>query len=154
MKITDVEVIKNGEQDLIDGITADLDWTVLEKIFEGRHQLGLGEDVTYKKGDIVVHDNQIAYLLEFDITVPISIILDRSGNCLKIQSTHSRDSAQGGEAVEETEESEPEKQEDPPLAEILSGEAGFSEPGAESGDDRIASLVEDARQAFEEREEG
>ena len=80
MKITNDEIIRNGEQDLIDAINGDLDWEVMEDIFQKEHKLAFGEDVEYKKGDIVVHDNQVTYRLEFDVKVNLSILLDRQGN--------------------------------------------------------------------------
>ncbi len=85
MKITDNEVIRSGEQELIDGITADLNWEAVEKLFMEQHHLPLGEDVSYKKGDLVVHENKIAYLLEFEVKVPLSMLLDREGNCITIR---------------------------------------------------------------------
>jgi hypothetical protein len=88
MKVMDQEVIRSGEQDLIDGITADLDWTAVEQVFLDNHNLRLGEDVEYKSGDLVVHDQQVAYLLEFEVKVPLSIVLDREGNCLSIMSSN------------------------------------------------------------------
>ena len=80
MKITSDEIIRNGEQELIDAINADLDWEVMEDIFQKEHKLALGEDVEYKKGNIVVHDNQVAYCLEFNVKVNLSILLDRQGS--------------------------------------------------------------------------
>jgi hypothetical protein len=80
MKITNNEIIRNGEQELIDSINGDLDWEAMEEIFLKEHKLGIGEDVEYKKGDIVVHNNQVAYRLEFDIKVKLSILLDRQGD--------------------------------------------------------------------------
>ena len=80
MKITNGEIIRNGEQDLIDAINGDLDWEVMEDIFQKEHKLAFGEDVEYRKGDIVVHDEQIAYRLEFDVKVNLSILLDRQGS--------------------------------------------------------------------------
>jgi len=80
MKITNDEIIKNGEQDLIDAINVDLDWEFMEDIFQKEHKLAFGEDVEYKRGDIIVHDNQVAYRLEFDVKVNLSILLDRQGS--------------------------------------------------------------------------
>jgi len=84
MKITNDQIIRNGEQDLIDAINGDLDWEVMEEIFQKEHKLGFGEDVEYKKGDIIVHDNQVAYRLEFDVKVNLSVLLDRQGGCISI----------------------------------------------------------------------
>jgi hypothetical protein len=87
MKITNNEIIRNGEQELIDAINGDLDWEAMEKIFQKEHKLGIGEDVAYKKGDIVVHNNQIAYRLEFDVKVTLSILLDRQGDYISFSTT-------------------------------------------------------------------
>ena len=57
MKITNDKIIRSGEQELIDSINGDLDWEAMEEIFHKEHKLGIGEDVEYKKGDIVVHNN-------------------------------------------------------------------------------------------------
>ena len=84
MRITNSEVIKSGEQDLIDAITADLDWGAIENIFREQHNLGIDEDVEYKQGDIVVHENQIAYQLQFEVKVTVSVLLDREGNYLSV----------------------------------------------------------------------
>ena len=43
---------------------------------------GNAEDVEYKSGDIIVHNNQIAYQLRFDVKVTLSVLLDREGNCI------------------------------------------------------------------------
>jgi hypothetical protein len=87
MKITSVDVIKNGERDLMDAITADLDWSAVEKIFKERHNLSIEEDIEYKKGDIVVHDEHVAYRLDFAARVMVSVLLDRDGNYLSIDIT-------------------------------------------------------------------
>ena len=86
MKITGSEVIKSGERELIDGIAAELDWGVIEEIFKNEHKLGIKEDVEYKSGDIIAHNNQIAYKLEFEIKVALSVLLDRNGNYLSVDS--------------------------------------------------------------------
>ncbi|MBW2615123.1 MAG: hypothetical protein JRD02_02970 [Deltaproteobacteria bacterium] len=86
MRITDSEVIKSGEKDLIDAITGDLDWGAIEEIFRRDHKLGIGEDVECKKGDIVVYNNQVAYRLEFDVKVALSVLLDREGNYVSVTS--------------------------------------------------------------------
>jgi len=87
MKITNSEVIKGGERELMDVITADLDWSAIEGIFREQNRLEIGEDVEYRHGDIVVHDNQIVYELEFEVKVAFSILLDRDGNCISVKNS-------------------------------------------------------------------
>lgn len=87
MKITNHEVIKSGEQELIDAITADLDWESIEDLFSREHKLKIEDNVEYKKGDIVVYNDQIAYQLEFDVNIVLSVLLDREGNYLAVTSS-------------------------------------------------------------------
>jgi hypothetical protein len=84
MKITNADVIKNGEKDLIDSITADLDWGAIEEIFLTEHNLGIDEDIEYKSGDIVAHDSQVAYKLEFTVKVNLSVLISRDGEYLSV----------------------------------------------------------------------
>lgn len=94
MKITNPEVIKNGESDLIDAITADMDWVAIEEVFGEKHKLNIDDNVEYKKGDIVVYNNQIAYKLEFDVKVNLSILLDRNGNYISVSTSLDPDNAE------------------------------------------------------------
>lgn len=84
LKITNSEIIKSGERELIDTITGDLDWNTIEKIVRERHKLSIQDDIEYKQGDLIVHDNKVAYRLDFDIKVSLSVIFDRDGNCLSL----------------------------------------------------------------------
>jgi len=99
MKITDPEVIKSGESELIDAITADMDWGGIGKVFMEKHKLDIDDDVEYKNGDIVVYNNQIAYKLDFDVKVNLSILLDREGSYISLSTD--LDSGPVGENGEE-----------------------------------------------------
>lgn len=123
MKITDADIIQTGERELIDAITADLDWGVIEDIFKKDHHLGIEEEVEFRRGDMVVHDDQIAYKLDFEVKIPLSVLLDREGNYLSVTSSadlHKEDAEIEGaveeiaseETVEESYTDESEKSED------------------------------------------
>jgi hypothetical protein len=111
MKISNEDVIKSGEQDLIDGISADLDWDAIERIFAEQHRLAVGEDVEYRSGDLVVYDNQVAYKLEFDVKIPFTVLLDRLGNHLAVFSTsdmgHGHEDLPDQNTTRETDEETP-----------------------------------------------
>jgi hypothetical protein len=104
MQITHADIIKNGEQDLIDSITADLDWGAIENIFREQHNLGIDEDVEYKKGDIIVHQNQIAYQLQFEVKVTVSVLLDREGNYLSVSFSGNKPDPGAAERNEDAED--------------------------------------------------
>lgn len=93
MKIIDKEVIRNGEQDLIDSINGDLDWGTVEEIFKQQHRMDIGDDIEYKQGDIVVYNDQVAYRLEFDVKVNFTVLLDREGSCLLVNTPGCEDNS-------------------------------------------------------------
>jgi len=94
MRITNAEVIKSGEKDLIDSITADLDWGAIEDIFLTEHNLGIDEDIEYKRGDIIAYNNQVAYRLEFAVKVNLSILINREGEYLSVKISEKKDNAE------------------------------------------------------------
>jgi hypothetical protein len=84
VKITNSDVIKSGERELIDTIIGDLDWDTIEEIVKNRHKLKIQDDVEYRQGDIIVHNNQVAYKLDFDVKMTLSLVFDRDGNYLSL----------------------------------------------------------------------
>jgi hypothetical protein len=98
MKITNADVIKSGEKDLIDSITADLDWGAIENIFLTEHNLGIDEDIEYKKGDIIACNNQVAYKLEFTVKVNLSVLINRDGEYLSVKISEKQELRTTGES--------------------------------------------------------
>lgn len=137
MKITNTEVIKNGEQDLIDAITADLDWGAIEEIFLKDHNLGIEEDIEYKKGDIVAFNNQIAYKLEFEVKVNLSILLNREGEYISVSASGDKDKGEAEEKTDVYREALAELGSDDHLEE---SEEGTSISPANDSDDEIIGL--------------
>ena len=158
MKITDSEVIKNGEHELIDAITADLDWGSIEDIFRERHNIGIDEDVKYKHGDIVVHNNRVAYKLEFEVKVSVTVLLDRDGNHISVnlleapEEEDEEHTTNGEEALSEKEAST-----DPPLE--GQGVASENEVPIDSDDSSLpdvarAETTEDDKDSLREGQQG
>jgi len=87
MRITQPEIIQKGERELMDTIIADLDWGVIEAIFKEQHHLNIEDDIEYKKGDIVVYQNNIAYSIEFEGRITLNLLCDREGNFLSVSSS-------------------------------------------------------------------
>lgn len=90
MKITDSNTIKNSESELIDGLIGELDWQVIEALLKEKYNLRLHDDVEYKSGDIIVHGHKIAYKLDFDVRVTLSLIVGRDGECFDIKASGSQ----------------------------------------------------------------
>lgn len=112
MKVTEHQIIKTGEKDLIDAITAELNWETIETVFMKEHKLKIEDNVEYKSGDIVIHDNRIAYKLQFDVSVLLSVLLDREGNYLGISTLKNPVPVDGDTAAKSS--GEPGTRSDPP----------------------------------------
>jgi hypothetical protein len=77
MKITDPQIIQNGEKKLIAAVQEHLDLETVKTILMDR----IAEiPFESKGGQIVVHDNQIAFRLDFDLKLNGSLLFDRQGN--------------------------------------------------------------------------
>jgi len=77
MKITDPDVIRNGEKDLIQAVKDDLDLDIIKKIMQNKMN---AESISSKGGKIVVHNNEIAFRLDLCIEISGSLMFDRHGN--------------------------------------------------------------------------
>ena len=64
MKITDPDVIKNGEKDLIEAVQDDLDLDAVKEVLKKRMAAAA---LSSKGGEIMVYNNEIAFRLDFDI---------------------------------------------------------------------------------------
>ena len=84
MKLTTPESIQENEKEFIDTINAELDWDAIEKLLFDKHGFALQDEVAYRNGDLVVHDNQIAYKFDFEVKVPLSVIFNRRGECVDL----------------------------------------------------------------------
>jgi hypothetical protein len=135
MKITNAEVIKSGEKDLIDSITADLDWRAIEDIFLTEHNLGIDEDIEYKKGDIIAYENQVAYKLEFTVKVNLSVLINRNGEYISVNISKKREHEESINVQEEVNESDAEDHQEKDLMQ-RTGDPGASlqEPVASAAD--------------------
>jgi hypothetical protein len=87
VKVTNSDIIKSGERELIDTIIGDLDWETIENIVKRRHKLKIQDDIDYRQGDLIVHNDQVAYKLDFEIKMTLSVIFDRDGNYLSISTS-------------------------------------------------------------------
>jgi hypothetical protein len=77
MKITDPDIIKEGEKDLINAVKQDLDLDAVKQILKKRIAAAA---LASTGGEIVVHRNEIAFRLDFDLHLNGSLMFDRQGN--------------------------------------------------------------------------
>ncbi|MBW2654553.1 MAG: hypothetical protein JRC91_06330 [Deltaproteobacteria bacterium] len=95
MKLTKSETIRECEKAFIDTINEGLDREALEKILFEKYNFTLQEDIDYKKGDLMVYNDTIAYKFDFEIKVPLSVIFNRQGECLEISTERDNPEEEG-----------------------------------------------------------
>lgn len=79
MKIAEPDNIRAGEQELINTIMKELNSEIIESIASGRLAVN---NLEFRNGDMVVHNNRIAYKMEFQTSLSISVLFDREGNLI------------------------------------------------------------------------
>ena len=87
MKLTNPESIQESEKEFIDTINAELDWDIIEQMLLDKHNFAVQDDIEYNDGNLIVYNNEIAYKFDFQIKVPLSVIFNRSGECLSMSTT-------------------------------------------------------------------
>ncbi len=83
MKITDPGVIRNGEKDLIESLREDIDLDAVREIIKKKMTTAA---LSPKGGEIVVHNNQIAFRMDFELCLSGSLMFDRQGNHIPTES--------------------------------------------------------------------
>ena len=87
MRVADPEAIRKGERALADAIASNFDRSVIQKIFKRVHNLDVGEDIKCKNASMVVHGDMVAYSMNLEVLVNLSVFLDRSGKFISISSS-------------------------------------------------------------------
>jgi len=77
MKLTDPGIIQEGEKDLIDAIKDDLDLDAINEVIKDKLKV---KNLESKGGKIIVHNNKIAFKLDFELSLNGSLMFDRDGN--------------------------------------------------------------------------
>jgi hypothetical protein len=112
MRVANSEAIRKGEKALADAIASNFDHSVIRKIFKRVHNLDVGEEIKCKHASMGVHGDEVAYSMNFEVMVNLSVFLDRAGNFISISS-----SGVASELSPKTEEPMVEAPESPPAGE-------------------------------------
>ena len=77
MKLTGPDIIKDGEKYLIKAIEDDLDLDSINEIIKDKLKV---KNLKPKGGKIIVHNNEIAFKIKFELNMDGSVMFDRDGN--------------------------------------------------------------------------
>lgn len=123
MRVADPEAIRKGEEALAEAIASSFDRSVIQKIFKRVHNLDVGDNIKCKNASMGVHGDEVAYSMNFEVLVNLSVFLDRSGDFISISS-----SGVAPESSPETEKPMVETSERPPAEEMADPEPQSAKP--------------------------
>ena len=86
MKYTNRDIIQSGEQKLIRFLAKHLDWDDVKQSIREIYDVEVHDNLEHKSGNIVIHNGEIAYQMDFDIKMSLSVLLDRNGESISINS--------------------------------------------------------------------
>ncbi len=76
MKITDSKVVQSGEKAFLNAVKDHLDWNLIREVVTKKMRQCAIEP---KGGELVLHDNRIAFRMDLHCAMDVSITFDRNG---------------------------------------------------------------------------
>ena len=70
-------------------LSKSVDWGGVMNKLRKKYNMIVQDDVTYIGGDLVSHEDKIFCQLDVDVKIRLSVICDKSGNCLKLKTARS-----------------------------------------------------------------
>lgn len=86
MKYTNRDIIQSGEQKLIRFLAKHLNWDGVKQSIRENYNIEVHDNLAHKSGNIVIHNGEIAYQMDFDLKVSLTVLLDRNGESIAINS--------------------------------------------------------------------
>ena len=79
-KIIDPEIIEIRKAEFLDSVSVAINNKEVTELFRKRYQLETVDKIIYKKGEIMVLNDHVAYQFLYEADVILSILIDREGN--------------------------------------------------------------------------
>ena len=83
-KLVSEDAFKKGERDLMDIVTGGLDWDAIEILLKEKYGLSLQDDIEFKEGRLTVKEDRIAYQIDFQVRIVLSLMIGRDGRCVDV----------------------------------------------------------------------
>jgi hypothetical protein len=75
------QVVEAAKRELIEKLKSNIDLDQVKAICRQQYGIEKIEGIDIKNGDIVSHNNQVAYRLDFDVHFSMPMLIDGEGNC-------------------------------------------------------------------------
>jgi uncharacterized protein YjbI with pentapeptide repeats len=78
------DVIEEAILDLIENLKSNIQFDLIKAICKQQNLLDTIDKFDFKNGDIVTHDDQVAFKLDYNISYNLSLLLDRKGKLINV----------------------------------------------------------------------
>lgn len=75
------QVLEDAKHELIEKLKSNIDLDQVKSICREQYGLEAIEGLDIRNGDIVSHNDQVAFRLDFEIRTMMSVFIDKEGNC-------------------------------------------------------------------------
>ena len=77
-------MIEEAVIELIEKVKSNIQFDQVKAICAHKHFIESIDKIDFKNGDIVAHDGEVAFKLDFNITYNLSLLLDRKGKLINV----------------------------------------------------------------------
>jgi hypothetical protein len=74
------DIVSTAKQELLEKINANIDMDRIREICADQYGLQNIDAIEFKEGDIVAHEGQVSYKLEFVVCFSLPLLIDENGN--------------------------------------------------------------------------
>ena len=100
-KLANPEIIELAKKELIERIKKGLDLKEIKRILEEYHNIEISGDLEPDRGDLVINDDKIAYKMEFEVLLSLSVLIDSNGNHISPEDTEEENIEEVGGSAED-----------------------------------------------------
>lgn len=86
-QIANLDTIVAAKNEFLEKVKSALDLKQIKKILEEQHNLEITDDLEVNTADVVIHNNQLAFKMDFEVLLSLSVLLDGNGNFISPEET-------------------------------------------------------------------
>ncbi len=97
----DSDVMENAKREMVGMIRASIDLDRLREVFNQQYSVTQADEISFKDGDTVVYNDQVAIKLNYKVGLTLSVMIDSEGNPIIPDSQENAETENAEDPVEE-----------------------------------------------------
>jgi len=97
----DSDIMENAKREMVGMIRASIDLDRLREFFDQQYSFKDADEISFKSGDTVVYNDQVAIKLNYKVGLTLSVLIDSDGNPIISDTQESVETQNAQDPVEE-----------------------------------------------------